>query len=253
MKEFVHKISKGSRYNQIYIPQEAEGFEVGDIVKVILLKKKTHLYSSKNFKIGEFKKNLIERIFKLLPGGKRVFIVGSFLFKKADYNDIDVLLIGNAGEEGIYKLLTEKLGLKFHILTIKDNAFENLIKTCPLTRSMLSYFVSNKEFNLPKYDFDINHIKFLLMMPQDLLKIEVNSRVFYDNIRRLIAIERFLEKNSLDSLKIEKEAKKLLGSLFLNTKNNEAINNKDIKKIREIIKLKLKKIDKLIKKWEKEV
>ena len=43
-KEFIHKISKGSRFNQIYIPKEASNFEVGDIVKVILLGKKQELY-----------------------------------------------------------------------------------------------------------------------------------------------------------------------------------------------------------------
>lgn len=254
MKEFIHKISKGSRYNQIYIPKEATDFEIGDIVKVMLLEKKIQFYTSKNLKLNDFKKSVVEKIFELLRSWdiKQVFVVGSFLFKKADYRDIDVILIGNADEDKIYKSLIEKLGLRFHILTIKDDAFKNLIRICPLTRSMLSYFVSNKEFNLPKYYFDINHIKFLLMMPQDLLKIDVNSRVFYDSIRRLITMERFLEKNSLDSLKIEGEAEKLLGLLFLNVKNNESISNIDIIRIREVIKLKLKKIGKLIKKWEKE-
>lgn len=248
--EFIHKVSKGSRYNQIYIPQEMKGFEAGDIVRVILVEKKARFFSSKNFKIGEFKKNIVEKIFKLLPE-RQVFIVGSFLAKKADYRDIDVLLI-DGDEERAYKLLTEKIELKFHVLAVKKNAFESLVRICPLTRSMLSYFVSNKEFNLPKAKFDKKHIEFLLMMPQDLLKINAGSRVFYDNLRRLITIERFLKNKNLDSLEIEKELKKLLGLLFINMKNNESINDKDIKKIRNLIKLKLKITNKLIRKWEKE-
>ncbi len=247
--EFVHKISKGSRYNQIYVPKEIEGFEAGDTVKVTLLKKKTKIYTSENFKLGEIKKNIIKKILKLLDKYKKqVFIVGSFLFKKADYRDIDVIVIGDINEEKIYKLLTEKIELKFHVISIKEKSFEKLTKTCPLTRSMLSYFASNKKFNLSKKaEFDKKHLNFLLMLPQDLLKINVESRAFYDSLRRLIAVERFLDKKSLDSLKIEKELKKLLGDLFVNVKNNGVISNNDIVRVRKLIKIKIKKINKLMK------
>src|SRR3989338_9269341 len=51
IEQFEHKISQGSRFNQIYIPKEMEEiFEVGDIVQVRLLKKKEQLHYSKTLK-----------------------------------------------------------------------------------------------------------------------------------------------------------------------------------------------------------
>ena len=241
--EFIHKVSKGSRYNQIYVPQSMGEFEVGDTVKVILLEKKARLFSSKNLDLSTFKEEIVAKIFKLLKG--RAFIFGSFLFKKADYRDIDILVIGE-DEEKAYKILTEKLELKFHVISMKEDAFENLIKTCPLTRSMLSYFVSNKEFNLPKQEYDKKHIQFLLMMPEDLLKINAGSRAFYDSLRRLIAIERFLDGKNLNSSEIEKELEKLLKDLFKVMKENGSIIEKQVDDVRKLIQMKLRIINKLM-------
>ena len=46
MKEtrFIHKISKGSRFNQIYVPLENKEFEPGDLVEVRLLRKKINIH-----------------------------------------------------------------------------------------------------------------------------------------------------------------------------------------------------------------
>ena len=66
--KFIHKVSKGSRFNQIYVPKGMEiKFGIGDVVEVRLLKKKEHLYYSKNLpKLGEFKEKLIKDIFSFL-------------------------------------------------------------------------------------------------------------------------------------------------------------------------------------------
>jgi predicted nucleotidyltransferase len=255
--KFIHQVSKGSRYNQIYIPKDAEGiFEVGDTVEVRLLRKKLELFCSKSpLQLPEFKKSLIKQIFSSLSNFheiSQVFIVGSFLTEKSDYNDIDLLVISKQKsellEKKVFSYLTEKFQLKFHILSVSQESFINLQKICPLTRSMFYYFVSNKKFH-PEQEIiiDKKHIEFLLMMPEDLLKINANSRTFYDNIRRLIAIRRFLEKKDLDSVKINQELKELLGeALYSRLKNNEAINNDMLKKLRGIIKKKIIEIKKKI-------
>ena len=119
---------------------------------------------------------------------------------------------------------------------------------------MFYYFISNMPFEinngdkLNKSEIDKKHIKFLLMMPEDLLKINLNSRVFYDAIRRLITINRFLENKELNPLEIEAELKELMGdSLFNYIKNNEALEDKIVEKLRNIIKNKLDKINKILK------
>ncbi|MEK6874002.1 MAG: hypothetical protein AABW91_04080 [Nanoarchaeota archaeon] len=246
-EKFIHKVSKGSRFNQIYIPLGMNGiFEIGDIVEIKLLRKKVSFYYSKNLKkLSNYKENLAKELFSFLSGFKEIkqaFIVGSFLTSKIDYNDIDILLISDKNiENEVYQSLIEKFNIKFHVITIPAHRFEYLIYSCPLTRSMLSYFVSNKEFILPSQNkLDINHIRFLLMTPEDLLEVNLGSRAYYDSIRRLITIESFLENKPVDILKINNQLTKITGeSLFSLIKNNEIIENGQIKFLREIIKRKL--------------
>jgi len=243
----MHKVSKGSRFNQIYIPREMEKtFEVGDIVKVELIKKKTEIFVE-NVKLSDFKEKLIREIFSFLSefNIKQIFFIGSFLSQKIDYRDIDILMISDEKIEAeIYEKLSDKFNLKFHLITIPESRFKILSEICPLTRSMLYFYASNKGYNLPKQRIDKNHIKFLLMMPEDLLKIKANSRVFYDSIRRLITIEMFLNNKELSSEKINSELKSLLGKLFEYSKENNEANKEIIKKFRKIIKLKLNLIKK---------
>ena len=175
---------------------------------------------------------------------KQAFIVGSFL-KDADYRDIDILLVSESKtEEEVYEKLTEKFGLKFHVISIPDERFKTLIEICPLTRNMLFSYASNKKFKLPEKKIDKEHINFLLMMPEDLLKIKAGGRVFYDIIRRLVTIENFLEKENPE--KINSELKKILGNLFDILRKDDKINEEIIKKLRKIIKSKLNIIKKKI-------
>lgn len=245
--EFIHKISKGSRFNQIYIPQALKSeFEVGDIVQVKLIKKKQHHHLSKNLKLNTIKESLSKQILASLSylNIKQIFIVGSFLIKK-DYNDIDILIVSDKNiEEKVNHILAEKFEMNFHIITMSSQVFKRLIKICPLTRSMLYSFVSNHSFSLPSQELDKNHINFLLMMPQDILKLDVKSRAYYDSLRRLIVIEKFLN-NQENQAKIESESESLLGNfLFSQLKDNEQLNQTELEKVKKIIRSKLNSIEK---------
>lgn len=243
----MHRVSKGSRFNQIYIPKEMEKiFEVGDAVKVELIRKKIKIFAE-NVRLNDFKEKLIREIFSFLSrfNIKQIFFIGSFLSQKIDYRDIDIFIISDEKIEAeIYEKLSEKFSLKFHLITIPEPKFKILSEICPLTRSMLYSYASNKEYKLPKQRIDKNHINFLLMMPEDLLKIQAGIRIFYDNIRRLITIERFLDNKELNSEKINSELKLLLGRLFEYSKENNEITKEIIEKFRKIIKLKLNLIKK---------
>ena len=248
--KFIHKVSRGSRYNQIYIPKEMiEFFHVGDIVRVELLKKKTELFCSNVKGLSKFKERLIKEIFSFLSKFKeinQIFLVGSFLTEKIDYRDIDLIIIKKNGndnlEEKAYNGLVDKFNLKFHVISIPENKLLELAQICPLIRSMLYHSISNKKFNLPNKKIDMRHIEFLLMMPEDLLEIRASSRVFYDNIRRLEAIENFLNDKELSPEEIIRELRLILGNLFEIMKNNEEIGKERIKELRGVIKIKLESI-----------
>lgn len=220
-------------------------FQAGDIVEVRLIEKMASLFYSKNLKeISEFKEKLAKEIFLSLKEFdiERAFLVGSFLTKKVDYNDIDLFIVSDKeNEEKIYDFLVEKFNLKFHILVIKEENFSKLIEICPLTRSMLFYYISDKEFkSLPKRVLDRKHINFLLMMPKDLLEVKLESRIFYDSIRRLFVIDYFLRGKDEDMCKIDADIEKLVGkNLFELIRRNGAITDKGLLLLRKIIKQKL--------------
>jgi len=130
--KFIHHVTKGSRYNQIYIPKEYKReFNAGDSVEVRLLSK-NKIFASKNVKLSSFKRLLIEEIFDFLS--KRfeigqIFIFGSFLTMDAEYNDIDIMVVVDEEKENlerqIYDELLKKFNLKFHVICIeKDKLFE---------------------------------------------------------------------------------------------------------------------------------
>lgn len=259
--KFQKTVSRGSRFNQIYVPKNMGNLiQVGDEVEVRLIKKHTTLhYSNGLAKLSEFKENLIKEIFSFLNGNFEVnyiFIVGSFLTEKISYNDIDIVLIAKKSnkefEETVYKKLIEKLNLKFHALAIEEERFWHLLKMCPLTRAMFNNFISNQPIKIPSIKLiDKKHIKFLLMMPYDLLEIKLGSRAFFDNLRRLITIEKFLKNESLNMLKIIRELKNLVNDVLFNKiKNNEEIEENSVNFLRKIIMAKLKLIETLIKNGE---
>jgi len=247
--KFIHRVSKGTRFNQIYLPKSMQDlFEVGDIVEVKLIEKKSKLYFSKNLNLSGFKEKLAGEILGFLSqfrGIEQSFIFGSFL-SSSEYADIDILIITDKNlEKEIYGLLTEKYGMKFHIILIPKLRFDFLSLSCPLTRSMLSSFVSDKEFKLPKQTIlDKSHIQFLLMMPKDILSVQVSSKVLYDNLRRLIAIEEFLEDKEITAEKISKEIIRILGEeTYLAIKAGEILKKEKLEKIRKLFKLKIRNIE----------
>jgi len=259
--KFVHRVSKGSRFNQIYVPKEYEqAFHVGDIVQVMLLEKKTKLYYSKNLrKLSEFKEKLIKDIFSQLSKFKeikQVFIFGSFLTKKADYNDIDIFLISDNEDidKQVHENLTDKFNMKFHVIALNEENLKHQLKISPMIRSMFYYFVSNKTFSIPKdREVDINHIKYLLMFPEDLLEVSLDEgKVYYDTLRKLFAIEYFLRNEDIAPDLIDSELEKLIDKKKLDfIKENRALDKNLLKEINTIMKDKIKLIYKLLKNVKK--
>jgi hypothetical protein len=254
MLKFQKTVSKGTRFNQIYVPKQMDGLiEVGDEVEVRLVRKHVRLHYAKGLnKLSAFKENLIREVFSFLGetfSPVQIFFVGSFLTEHVHYKDIDIVIINdkkqNKFDDTVYASLTERFDLNFHIISMEEKSFHRLLSACPLTRSMFSTFVGNKPMALPaEQTVDWNHVQFLLMMPQDLLEITLGSRAFFDGLRRLITIERFLTKKSLEGSTIATELKTTLGSrLYTLMKANEPLDDALIAFVRRIIKTKLLAIE----------
>ncbi|MDO8509398.1 MAG: nucleotidyltransferase domain-containing protein [Nanoarchaeota archaeon] len=248
--KFIHRISKGSKFNQIYVPKEAEEkFEIGDLVEVRLLAKKTDLYFSRNsIKLTKFKEKLIKDIFAFLSKNtdiKQIFIFGSFLTKKIDYNDIDIMIVGEKDElmeNKIYEELIDEFNLKFHVLYIKEEKLENLLMTNPLIRNMIYYCVSNKKLkSLPEIEINEKDIRFSLMLGEDVLDVDVNSRMLYDALRRVLLIKYFVKKEDISLPEITQLIISLLGrNLYEDARKDSIVNESSRNKIKHIIEENIK-------------
>ena len=251
MVSFIRKVSKGSKFNQIYVPKEMENIiDVGDLVQVNLLEKKSNIYYKNQGKLTKFKEYLIKNIFYNLKKFKEieiVFLVGSFLDEDI-YNDIDLIIVSKEYvrhlEKSIEYNLSKILNQKFHILSFNHKKLKELIEKDPIMRAMFQKYISNKKISLDyKKIIDWSHIKFLLMMPEDLLELDLPIKIFFDNIRRLITIERFLHNKDLSRKVILEEMKRNIPQDILDKiKDNKYINNIEIIRLKRIIKEKLIRI-----------
>ncbi|MBI2136229.1 hypothetical protein HYU06_04100 [Candidatus Woesearchaeota archaeon] len=263
---FKSNVSRGSAFNQIYIPKSLkDAIMPGDEVEVRLLNKAVKLCYSKNLKrLNSYKENLIESVFKEISSAKisdkvnAIFVVGSFLAEAVNYNDIDLVLLAKETKEEIKEnelarltlSLGTKLSQKFHITTIKEDKLQSLIEYCPITKSMFNAYVANKEIKLNLAETKINpqHIEFLLMMPEDLLTTTLSSRIFLDNLRVLVTIDLFLENKELSYYNMMETQQTILGDeLYARMKSNDLLFEDEIENIRKIFREKIKNIRKKLK------
>ena len=240
---FQKQVSKGSRFNQIYIPKEFNNrIQPGDIVQIKLVKKQIHLfYSDKMIKLSNYKKDLIKKIFSFLTkkGIKQILIVGSFLYKIVGYNDIDIVIITKKKYPKLESQLINEFNQKFHLIFYNETELKKIYKSDPIQRTMLNYFVSNQLIKLPKKkEFDKKLIEYYLMLPEDLLNVVLPFNQFKKNIKRLVTMEIFLDNKKLDINKINNETEKLTKDIII--EDFDYPNKSQIKTIRKIIKNKLK-------------
>ncbi|MFH1053593.1 MAG: hypothetical protein V1740_04230 [Candidatus Woesearchaeota archaeon] len=253
---FVKKVSKGTRFNQIYVPKDMENdVEVGDIVEVKLLKKHLMIYRKNVPALNEFKEYLVKNIFSMLNEFEWIesaFIIGSFLFETV-YNDIDLVVISEKTSDEkadeLEKKLTGRFSQKFHVQILTEDKLKKFVEKDLIMKSMFENFISNIDIQTDyKSILDKNHIEFMLMMPSDLLKIRLESRTFYKTIRRLVTIERGLKNKKLDRKEIVNETDKMIkNDLLEKIRNNKEINNDELRSLRDIIRKKINNIRNLMK------
>ena len=93
------------------------------------------------------------------------------------------------------------------------------------------------------------HLKNLLMMPEDLLRVRFPlGKVYYDSLRKMVTIEHFLNNDEIAPDKIDSELIEIINVEKLKIlKENYDVETYLLKEVRSIIKKKLDLIHKLIK------
>src|SRR3989344_2374930 len=127
VKELVKKISKGTRFNQIYLQKsEGLGFESGKTVIIRALAdaiaKELPIFEY-HVKLNSLKKEIVRTIFKIIGNNGdygNIIITGSFLDEGFNFEDIDIVIINPAGIDK--RILTTSIeqstGINPHLIFI---------------------------------------------------------------------------------------------------------------------------------------
>ena len=244
--EIVSRISKGSKMDQIYIPKNRAGLNIGDyvIVRLISLEEQEQLKKQgenlmKSFlyginKIEPIKIEVISRIFGILAKFQfeNVIITGSFLEKGFNFNDIDLMLISKEQDHGkkeaIESQIVNLIGIKPHILMLSKKTLISGLETDPIYESMISRCISRERivFNYKRQILP-RLLDLQLLKSKDLIKNyqEYNGKEKEYLVKNLVSISLFLEgkriKQDEIARKIKAELKTRLEEIRENTAGKE--------------------------------
>lgn len=153
--KLIARISKGSVMDQIYLPKQRSGLQVGSYVLITpaLQEKKTQepvLYGIK--KIEPLKIEIARRIFFLVEKSiecQNIVVTGSFVKRGFGFRDIDVLIVSyekKANEKELAEQIEQEIGVKSHVLVLTDKELSLGVARDPLYALMISRCVAYKRF-----------------------------------------------------------------------------------------------------------
>lgn len=248
--EFIGKISKGSKMDQIYIPKNREGLVTGSYVLIKPLDKELELkqtiiekpYFYNIDSIEPIKLNIMKEIFfiitKITKNYNNIIIIGSFLDREFNFNDIDIIIISEEklNTKNIEKLIENKIKIKTHIILLDNKALIKGLETDPLYQIMLSKCIAKKRF-IYKIKNKINYKILDLHLLKSKILINnfdiINGNEKYKLIRNLVAISLFLKNIKLSKEKVDKKIIK-----YFNVNNINQIKQNMLNKVNFIKKYK---------------
>jgi len=223
VRELIKKISKGARFNQIYLQKnEGIGFEPGKSVVISPLENrisKEPAIFEYNVKLESLKREIAKLVFKVTDNYgyyDNIIITGSFLDEGFNFEDIDIIIINpvNMEKDRLKDSIRQNTGINPHLILIDSESFNKGIKRDPLFRLMVDRYVSARRAIFRK-DREINY-KLLdiyllknknLIEGYDLFSIRQRKKL----LRDFISIKLFSENKEVTIKSIEKEINMLFG------------------------------------------
>jgi len=221
--------------DQIYIPKNRTGFNIGNYVVIKLLeagiveKSVEKLYFYRVKELEPLKLEIIREVMKtvstFLDNYSNILVTGSFLDEGFHFNDIDVLIITESkiNPKLIKRGIERKTAIKGHVLIITNKEIANGLKTDPLYQMMLSRCVSKKRFIYKiEQNFDYKLLDLHLLKSKTLIdNFEVlRGNEKHDLVRNLMSIYLFLKKKKITVDSVNKEIKRSLGADVKEIKDN---------------------------------
>ena len=261
--EMISKISKGSKMDQIYIPKNRSGLSIGSYVVITPLEtekviEKPYFYNIKY--IEPIKLEIINKIMKIideLADNENIIITGSFLDKGFNFNDIDIILVGEnkLNIKNIERVIENKIGIKIHFILLNNRALIKGLSIDPLSQMMLSKCISKKRFVYRvkhKIDYKILDLHLLKSkMLIDNFDILNGSEKYY-LLRNMIAISLYLQNNKINKELVDNEIEQNFKGSIKEIRENMLDKNKFLKKYKTIYKKIFNKIMKSAKNGSKQ-
>jgi hypothetical protein len=233
--EIISRISRGSKMDQIYIPKNRSGFDVGSYVVLKPLKEEENIenpyfYNIKS--IEPLKLEIIKSIISIIDKNcnyDNVIFTGSFLDEGFNFNDIDVILISECNLNK--KIIEDKIKIKIHLIQLNNKDLIKGLSTDPLYQMMLSRCIAKKRFI-----YNVKHKINYKLLDLHLLK----SKTLIDNFnvlggdekyyltRNLISIFLYIKGKEINKEVVDKEIKKIFGVNIKEIKQN-ILDNKFLK------------------------
>ena len=223
VKQLIKKISKGARFNQIYLQKnEGIGFEPGKSVVISPLEdiivKEPEIFEYK-VKLESLKREIVKLVFKIVDRYgyyDNIIITGSFLEEGFNFEDIDIIIINpkSIEKDRLKDSIEQNTGINPHLILIDSESFNKGIKRDPLFMLMVDRYVSSKRTIFRK-DRELNYrlldIHLLknknLIDGYDLFSIKQRKKL----LRDFISIKLFSENREVTIKNIEKETNRLFG------------------------------------------
>ena len=233
--EIVSKVSRGSKMDQIYIPKNRSGFDIGNYVIIRPLEtngeekkfEKPYFYGVNNLESIklEIVHEVLRTVNKSITKYDNVIITGSFLEEGFHFNDIDILIVtdNRVKQEPIKEAIERKIGIEGHILILSNKELVRGLETDPLYQMMLSRCVAKRRFL-----YKTSHILDYKLLDLHLIKSKtlldnfdiLSGKEKYGLVRNMVAIYLYLEKNKVTFESVDEEIKKSLEVKVQEIKDN---------------------------------
>lgn len=207
--EIIAKISKGSVMDQVYIPKNRPGFDIGSYV--VIKPVETSEASKKPFFYGidsiePIKAHIIELLMQNVESYvecyQNIIITGSFLDNGFCFNDIDIIIVSDKKIDlnFIKKKIESAIGVKTHFIIISNKSFIKGLSTDPLYQTMISKCVSKNRL-IYKIKKKINYKVLDLHLLKSNVLIDsydiLNGNEKYYLVRNMVAIGLFMANKKI--------------------------------------------------------
>ena len=253
--EIISKVSKGSKMDQVYIPKNRFGLDIGSYVVVKQLeeeKTEEKLYFYDVEHIEPIKLDIIKKIIKIIDKQytyENAIFTGSFLEDGFNFNDIDIVLIGK-NKPTIKEEIENRIGIKAHIIFIDNKSLMKGLSTDPIYQMMLSKCIAKKRFiyNV-KNEINYKILDLHLLKSKTLIDnfdiLDGNEKYYLT--RNLISIFIYVKGKKIGKEAVDNEIKKTFDVDIKTIKQNSLDKNKFIKRYKEVYKKTFDKLMRLIK------